>query len=148
MTRPLLIGVGTPYAGDDAVGRWVAGELSGQDAFGVAQSTGIALDLLAFFEGREKVLIIDACRSGAPIGTLHRFVVPSDPIPASMNQASSHGMGVAEAVRLAETLDLLPKSLTLWAIEGESFSLGADMHPEVRRTAEKCVMDSPSVLAG
>ncbi len=146
MTRPLLIGVGTPYAGDDAVGRWVAAQLAGQQSFDVMESTGIALNLMTLFENRERVLIIDACRSGAPVGTLHQIDAHYDPLPAHMGQPSTHGMGVAEAVRLAETLGLLPQSLTIWAVEGETFSLGADMHPAVRKTAEYCIKECPVAL--
>lgn len=148
MKRPLLIGVGTPFAGDDAVGRWIAAQLSGPQEFDVVESTGIALDLLAQFDHRERVLIIDACRSGVPVGTLHRINAHHDPLPAYMGQPSTHGMGVAEAVRLGETLGVLPKSLTIWAIEGVSFGLGSGMHPDVRKTAEQCVLECHAFLKG
>ncbi len=44
---------------------------------------------------------------------------------------SSHGLGLAEAVELARALGQLPRSCVVYAIEGESFAVGAPLSPPV-----------------
>jgi hydrogenase maturation protease len=56
--------------------------------------------------------------------------VPSNP------QVSSHGFGVAEAINLARILQLLPKSLTVYGIEGKNFGIGETVSPEVLKSVE------------
>lgn len=137
MARPLLIGVGTAYAGDDAAGLAVAERTRGP--FDVALASGVAADLVARMEGRDDVLIVDACRSGAAPGMVHRLEVGRDPLPGWLAGVSSHGMGVAEAVGLAKALGILPERCRIWAIEGANFALGADMHPAVEAAVARCV---------
>ena len=146
MARPLLIGVGNLDAGDDAAGRLVARRLRGAGDFDVVECTGIAADLLLGFEGRDRVLVVDACRTGAAPGSLHRLEAHRDPLPAGLSLTSSHGMGVAEAVRLAQALDLLPQQLTIWAIELADVTLGAPLHPAVAEAVELCVKEAPDAL--
>jgi hydrogenase maturation protease len=127
----LVIGVGTLDGGDDAAGRLVAQGLRGHPGIAVAESAGIAADILMHFDGHDRVLVVDACRSGAEPGTVLRLDGHRDALPALLSPTSSHGMGVAEAVALARALGLLPPSLAIWAVEGASFTLGAGLHPAV-----------------
>ena len=73
MKRPIVIGLGNPDRGDDAAGRVVAQILKSRGARGydVVEARGEATEILALFEGRENVTLIDACVSGAPAGALH-----------------------------------------------------------------------------
>lgn len=139
MSRLLVIGVGQLHAGDDAAGRMVAQGLDGHPGLDVAASAGIAADLVMFMEGRRRVLIVDACRSGAAPGTILRLDAWRDPLPPGLAGTSTHGMGVSEAVGLAEALGHLPDSLTIWAIEGADFSLGATLHPAVAAAVRQSV---------
>lgn len=134
---PLVIGVGNPDGGDDAAGRAVARRLrellaggvdgagaarpAGGGALDVAEADGEATRLLALMEGRERVILVDAARSGAAPGTVHRFDAAAGPLPASLATASSHGLGPAQAVELARALGRLPTELTVVAVEGERF---------------------------
>jgi hydrogenase maturation protease len=148
MPRPLLIGVGMPHAGDDAAGRLVAQRLAGREQpFDIAEAWGIAADLVMLFEGRERVLIVDACRSGAPPGTIHRIDATSGTLPGYLSSVSSHGIGVAEGIRLAEALARLPRHCEVWAIEGANFSLGAPITPAVRAAIDVCVREIPDLLS-
>ena len=52
--------------------------------------------------------MIDGVSSGAAPGTLHRFEVADEPLPAELFSSSTHALGVAEAVELARELDRLP----------------------------------------
>ena len=54
-----------------------------------------------------------------------------------MSFASSHAFGVAEAIELARALDLAPKRIVVYAIEGVCFDAGAPFTPPVLRAAEE-----------
>jgi hydrogenase maturation protease len=77
--------------------------------------------------------VIDAVRSGAPPGTIHRL--DGDP-PAAMRLGSTHAIGLAEAIELGRALDRLPAHLELYGIEGAHFETGAELSPEVARAVE------------
>lgn len=150
MSGPLVIGVGTLDAGDDAAGRLVARALAGR-GLRVTESAGVAADILLRMEGASRVIIIDASRSGAPPGTLRRFDADREPIPADLSPTSSHGMGVAEALGLARALGQMPDRVTVWAIEGADFSLGAGVHPAVQAAVADCtdrILQSLASTAG
>lgn len=138
MSGPLVIGVGTLHAGDDAAGRLVARALAAR-GLRVTESAGVAADILMRMEGEAQVVIVDACWSGAPPGTIRRIDAHRDPIPADLAPTSSHGMGVAEALGLAKALGRMPEHLTVYAIEGADFTLGAPVHPGVQAAITACV---------
>ena len=103
-----IIGIGSPF-GDDAAGLEVARMLAEAPPSNceviAADRPGAALvDLL---EGANAAILIDAVRSGAPPGTIHEFAFDElDHCPARL--VSSHDLGVAAAVQLAQKLGRAP----------------------------------------
>lgn len=148
MVKPLLIGVGNDFAGDDAAGRLVARALAGAEAFDVRETHGAAGDIVTMMEGRARVVIVDACASGAVPGTLHKLEATSGALPGWLRSVSSHGIGVGEAVALARALDLLPPRVEVWAIEGATFCVGDDLTPEVGAAIEAVVKELPGAFGG
>ncbi|MCI2397803.1 hydrogenase maturation protease [Aliiroseovarius subalbicans] len=140
--HPLVIGVGNIYAGDDAAGRHVAQGLRDAGFPGeVVESAGVAADLVPLFETRDHVILVDACRSGASPGTIHRFDALDAPLPPFLSPLSSHGYGVGEAVELARALDMLPARCEVFAIEGACFDMGTQMAPAVAEAVEHCIAE-------
>jgi hydrogenase maturation protease len=135
----LVIGLGNPHRGDDGVGRLVARLLRDRAATGmiVEEQDGSAVDLLDRLRDADRVILIDAAVTGAPAGTIHAIDCNADAaaIPAR-GAASSHGLGVAEALALARLLHGLPRSCLLYAIEGLTFDPGGPMSPAVAAAAE------------
>lgn len=131
--RLVVIGVGNPDRGDDAAGRMVARRLAGRVSGGieVRECAGEATELLAAMAGASSAVLIDACLSGAPPGTIHRFDVSRDPMPSSFRAWSSHGFGVAEAVELARALGELPPVCIVYGVEGGCFDSGAAPTSEI-----------------
>jgi len=131
--RTLVLGIGNPDRGDDGVGRAVARRLSGTlpEGAAVAEHGGEATGVLACIEGAHTVFFVDACASGEPPGTIHRFDVAAAPLPAAAFALSSHGFGLPEAVELARTLGTLPPAAVVYAIEGGGFDTGAALSPAV-----------------
>jgi hydrogenase maturation protease len=142
--KPLVIGVGNDFAGDDAAGRLVARALEGRLAFDVAETHGAAADIVTLMEGRARVLIVDACRSGAAPGAVHRLDAGAGALPGWLRSVSSHGIGVAEAVALARVLGTLPGQVEIWAIEGAAFGTG----DAVTGAVQAAVRDVAAEIAG
>lgn len=139
-----VIGIGNPWAGDDAAGLQAARRLRDfvPADVGVLEETGSPLRLLDLWAGAEDTRILDAVYSGAPAGTLHRFDARVGPLPAAVfGAASTHGLGVAEAIELARALGRLPARLTVYGIEGSAFAPGDAMTPEVRRAVARLVKE-------
>ncbi len=141
MTATLVIGIGNDDRHDDAAGLATARLLrSGADSLGttprVIERTGEATDLLEAWADEPTVIVVDAMVSGAPPGTVRRFDATNEPLPLPPPGASTHGLGLAEAVGLARALGRLPARLVLIGIEGADFSPGAGLSPEVAAGVE------------
>lgn len=122
----LIVGVGNPDRGDDAVGRLIAASLRDRVPSGVAvrEDNGEMTTLLEWLEGTEKAYLVDAAASGARAGTTHRFAAHEAPLPKTLLALSTHGFGVAEAIELARAMGTLPPVCVVFAVEGEDFEAG------------------------
>ncbi len=133
-TKPLVIGIGAAFRGDDELGLIAARKL--QDALGEGQVDFVSHSddparIMDDWTGREAVVVIDAVRTGAPTGTLHRIdVAESGVTPRS--RTSSHGNALADAIELSRALGTLPRSLVVIGIEPETTDLGAEMSESCR----------------
>lgn len=128
--RIRVVGIGTQF-GDDAAGPLVAQRLAaggtlpgGVEAVPCRQP----LDLLDLLDGLDGAVLVDAMRSGRLPGTVH------EPAFHELDDAqllSSHGLGVREALALAQTLGRAPQRIALIGIEAGAAN-GGDMSPSVR----------------
>jgi hydrogenase maturation protease len=90
----------------------------------ILEHDGDAGSLLALLRPGDSVWLADAACSGAPPGTLCRLDCGAGDTPPPSPTASSHGMGVAEAIALAGALGSLLHRCVLYAIEGRNFAPG------------------------
>jgi len=114
----------------------------------VVEHGGEATALIAHMEGAQRLFLIDACASGAPPGTVHRFDVGSAAMPALAPGFSTHGFGPAVAVELARALGRLPSRSIVYAIEGASFEAGAPLSPAVAAAVREVVRRLCAEIAG
>ncbi len=116
----IVIGIGNEYRGDDAAGLAAIQALKTQNLPPVRLIEGISdgMSLLACWDAASKVILVDAVSSGAEVGTIYRFDALAQHIPASLSFCSTHAFGVAEALTLAHTLQQLPSTLIVYALEG------------------------------
>jgi hydrogenase maturation protease len=134
--RTVVIGVGNPYRRDDGVGPAVADRLRGYGLpdLEVARSLGETTELIELWRGADVAVVVDAVRAGAPRpGRIHRLAVTSAPAGA----ASSHGLGLGEAIELARVLDRLPDRLVLYAVEVAEVGHGHGLTPAVADAARR-----------
>lgn len=143
MARPpaLVIGIGNPDRGDDAVGRVVTRRLRQRAPAGVRviDTDGEAAKLIDLFDGASQVVIVDAALSGAKPGTIRRLDATAGALPKAMFAMSTHAMGLADAVELARALAQLPTRCIVYAIEGAAFELGRPLSPAVAAAVDDVV---------
>jgi hydrogenase maturation protease len=136
--RTVVIGVGNAYRGDDGLGLAVAERLRGRVPASVAvvdceQEPSRLLDA---WSGADLALVVDACASGAPAGTVHRFDAGSARLPARVFRSSTHAFGVGDAVELARALGRLPARVVVYGVEGAEFGVGTGLSERVAAAVE------------
>ncbi len=132
-----VVGVGNALRGDDAVGLEVARLLDGTlpDGVRLVECEGEPVSLLASWEDCDTAIVVDATESGQEPGTVRRLAAHDGPLPAELQRASTHLLGVAEAVELARALGRLPGRTIVYGIEGGSFDTGAPLSDAVQAAA-------------
>lgn len=151
----LVIGVGNSLRHDDATGLEIARRLRARvqgTGIAVLEHEGETLGLLDSWEGADAVVLVDAIRSGATPGTIHRVDATSAAIPVRLRGSSStHAVGVGEAIELARTLHRLPARVVLFGVEGHSFTAGSGLSAEVEAATGQlldAVLSEARQLAG
>jgi hydrogenase maturation protease len=138
MTRPpIVIGIGNPDRGDDAVGVQVARQVARQVAAERLDVLTLEFDdpseALDAWEPEDTVVVADAIRSGGEPGDIHVVDVLEQKLPAgNWSAGGTHALGLAAVVELARSLDLLPKRLVVVGIEAGQFDHGAPMSEAVQ----------------
>jgi len=133
-----IIGLGSPH-GDDQVG-WKAVELlrgrcRGGDAVWAAKTP---LDVVDRLDPSCHAVVIDACQTGTPPGTICRWTWPTDPISGTRS-FSSHGLAIGEVLQLAATLGRAPRSVVVFGVEIESCQPGEGLSGAVARSLPRLV---------
>ena len=128
--RVLVVGLGLAAAGDDGVGPAVLDRLRadgdlGADLLVLAEPVA----LLHRLEGVGHLVVVDAIRSSGRPGSVH--LVDLDDIRPDPGGSSSHGLGLAEVLRLAAALSARPSRCSVVGITGRRFSPGTQMSAEV-----------------
>jgi hydrogenase maturation protease len=112
----VVAGFGSPH-GDDQAG-WHVVEL-------LKRRPNLPARLVTIVEGTQlidvlprcrRLIVADACRSGPAIGTVSRFAWP-DPRVRQYHNHSTHGVGLCNALELAEQLGYMPPEVEVFGIE-------------------------------
>jgi hydrogenase maturation protease len=125
--RVVIIGIGNPWRHDDGAG-WVtadvAGARLGPDAAVVVQSDGEPARLIDAWTDADLAVVVDAVRTGAAPGTIHHVEAVDAMNRRLSDLASSHGLGLGDAVRLGRAVGQLPRRLMVFGIEAADVSAG------------------------
>jgi len=130
-----ILCIGSPHEPDN-LGFLAAHTLMGH--FDPAQVEVLALDrpgprLIEHMRGASVVILVDAVKSGAAPGTLHRLEGRAlDGLVA--HHTSSHGFGLAETLALAEKMGELPPHLKFVCLEVGKESPTSDEIVQLVRT--------------
>lgn len=128
--RTLLIGLGSPH-GNDCIGLRVAE--------GVARLMSTDVDVFlattpaALFDrigSAERLVVFDACLSGASPGTLHRWEWPTEQLD-STRFVGSHDLSLPSVLALLQQLGGLPTQTIIWGVAVEMTDPGSSISPEL-----------------
>lgn len=98
----------------------------------------MGLDLLPIFEGRDKVLIIDAVDFGRDPG--HIGMIENDNIPSVLNsKLSVHHINLSDVLFAAKLMDISPSEVCLIGIQPQSLDVGLDMTDEINGKIETLI---------
>jgi hydrogenase maturation protease len=129
----VVIGVGNDYRHDDGLGPAVLARLRDLDLAGarLAVTDGDPSRLIDLWTGADLAVVVDAAHAAPPRpGRVHRLTLAG---AAGLDRAaaSTHGLGLGDAVELARTLDRLPRQLVVYAVEPADVTLGVGLSPAV-----------------
>lgn len=98
----------------------------------------MGLDLLPIFEGRDKVLIIDAVDFGRDPGYIG--MIENDNIPSVLNsKLSVHHINLSDVLFAAKLMDISPSEVCLIGIQPQSLDVGLDMTDEINGKIETLI---------
>jgi hydrogenase maturation protease len=161
--RVLVLGVGNPLLEDDGVGLVLLDRLrsrlgrddepgrdgapdDGDPALEFADGGTWGLSLLPLLQDADRVLVLDAVRTGAPPGTVVQ--ARDDAVPRLYTRpVSPHQVDLREVLAAAELLDQLPRELAVVGIEPErTEGLRIGLTPAVAAAVETAVGAAAEVL--
>lgn len=129
MNNIKVLGIGSPF-GDDRMG-WVVVELLLQklelipcipNPLHLEKLDRPCIGLLEFMREARTVILIDAIKSGSPLGTIHQYENPQ--FENNTHLFSTHRMGIIDALQLGAALNDLPKQIFLYGIEIDQIHYG------------------------
>jgi hydrogenase maturation protease len=134
----VVIGVGNEFRRDDGVGPAIVAGLRYRVPPGVRLviSDGEPARLIEEWTGAALAVVVDAVRAEpSQPGRTHRFVLDR-PRAGAPRPASSHGLGLDEAIGLALALDRMPGRLIVHAIEALDLTQGTGLTAPVAAAAD------------
>jgi hydrogenase maturation protease len=149
---PLVVGVGNRTRRDDGVGPEVVDLVRDlRPDLDVVELSGDASSMLELWAGRDVVVVVDAVRTGAPVGSCHRWrwCAGAWDVPPPASRLSSHLVGVRDAIDLAAALDRLPSLLVVVGVEVEDLGVGSGLSvPVAAAVPRAAALVEESVVRG
>jgi hydrogenase maturation protease len=156
VTSTLVVGLGNPDRGDDAVGPAVAARVAelldgdGTPARVVEQEDPTAL--LETWAGVDLAVVVDAVRTGGEPGIVVTLEAGADAAPvtdrpwAGPVAGGTHAFGLAAAVELARALDRLPPRVVVVGVEAAGCAPGAALSAAVAAAVPRAVATVLEIL--
>jgi hydrogenase maturation protease len=132
----LIIGIGNPSRGDDALGPMLIERLEALNLPGVELLTDFQLQVEYAYDlqGRDKVIFVDASVSGPEPSEFKRIAPEED------NSYSSHALSPAAVLHAYQKLYGLPPESYVLAIRGYEFELGEGVSSQAAANLELAVI--------
>jgi hydrogenase maturation protease len=142
--RSLILGLGNAILGDDAVGlrvaRAIAERWGNTEGLTVAEEERGGFAVLEQLAGFERALLVDAIKTGVPVGKLHWLGVDSVP---TQRTATAHGINLRMALEVGRQSGLaLPANdaIAILGIEaGDVLTFAESLSPEVENAIPRAV---------
>jgi hydrogenase maturation protease len=151
-TPPILVlGLGNTLLCDDGVGPALLGHLTnsthnwdGQVEFVDGGTQGLAL--LGRLSGRKALIIVDAVKTGAPPGTVHRMTLAELRNVNPGHVSSAHEGNAGELLAAAQLLDELPARLFVVGVEPRKIATGLGLSAPVQRALSEASKEVNELL--
>lgn len=137
----LVMAVGNLLRGDDGFALAVLEELEKLDlpeSVELFDAGTSAIDLMDIFNGRRKLIVLDAVRGGQAPGTLYRFS-PEEVESGALPMNSLHQVGLLETLKLGELVDCKPASTVVIGVQPEATALGIGLSVPVQQAVAKAL---------
>ncbi|MFN8441195.1 MAG: hydrogenase maturation protease [Caldilineaceae bacterium] len=140
----LIIGCGNLLRGDDGVGPLLIRHLWERDLpahVQLADGGTAGMDVAFKMRGAERVILIDACRSGNEPGTLYRLPGEAVEQLPPLDGIHQHAFRWDHALAFARWLlkDEYPKVIQVYLIEIASVEPGIELSPPVAQAMERLI---------
>lgn len=128
--KTIVIGLGNILLKDEGIGVHAVNAVRERYTFSpeveIIDGGTLGLDLLHFFEGRERVLIVDAVDFKKGAGYIG--VIEDDKIPSTLfAKLSVHHIGLSDVLFAAKLMDFTPSKIRLIGIQPQSLDVGLDV---------------------
>jgi len=141
--KTILIGLGNILMGDEGIGVHAVKAMEARfeipPELEVVDGGTAGLDLLPFFEGRDRVLLVDAVDFGAEPGFMGELSNEAIPARFGKNKASLHHIGLAEVLALAQLQNILPREICLIGIQPLSMDPGLELTERLQEKFEALI---------
>lgn len=129
-----IFGIGNILLSDDGVGVHAINKLKSEydfpESVELIDGGTKGLDLLPLFEGRDKVLFVDAANFKKEPGTIDTVI--GDKIPAFLSQKLSvHQIGLPDMLFAARLMGITPPEVCLIGIQPKSMETGTELSEAV-----------------
>ncbi len=133
----LILALGNPLRADDGAGAAVIKALQGcrlPPDVELLDGGTPGLETVLYFEGRSRVIVVDAADMGLEPGEWRRFTLGDIRLKSNdmALRGTLHYAGLAEAVALAGAMDALPAELVIYGIQPQSLDWQTGLSDVVR----------------
>jgi hydrogenase maturation protease len=142
--KVLVLGIGNPLRADDGVGIHITEALkqdTGCDTINIRDGIS-GLDILGTITDYDRVVVVDAIRSGGEPGTVYRLSPEDIGFQKTLHAFSTHDMDFFATIELGNSLFLerMPKEIIIIAVEADDITTVSEQcTPEVEKAIPKAV---------
>jgi hydrogenase maturation protease len=131
--KTLVVGMGNLIYKDEGIGVHVIQEMETMKLPGHIELLDIGtstMDLIAYLDGVEKLIVIDAMKAGGTPGTIYKCK-PEDLLPKEDGPVSLHDIGLLETLIMAKKKGLEIDTVVI-GVEPKIFDWGMELSEEVK----------------
>jgi hydrogenase maturation protease len=142
--KVLVLGIGNPLRSDDGVGIHVIEALRDENlGHKIDIKEGISgLDILGAIAGYEKIIMIDAIKSGGEPGTIYKLSVGDLHAQQTLHAFSTHDVDIPMMLKLGKDLypGKIPEDFVIIAVEAEDIETFSETcTPKVEKAIQEVV---------
>ncbi len=158
--KTIVIGLGNPILGDDAIGWRVVEAAQARlaemgSSLPMAQSIEVdyqalgGISLMERLIGYDRAIVVDALQTGAPIGTVSYMPIEALPNLSAGHTTAVHDTSLQDALTLGRSMGAeLPKDVTIVGIEAERvYEFSETLSPQLAAAIPMAVKTILSLLS-